>query len=51
MNRYELIQAVVDEYMDNLLDNPEVVRTALEVYFEQFNNDMITQTLNGFKGV
>ena len=46
--RENLIGALVEEYMNNLLDNPEVVRSALEVYFDGFDNETLHNTLNGF---
>lgn len=51
MNRANLVHEVVEQYMNSLLDNPEVVRSALECYFEGFNNDELQSVLNGFEGV
>lgn len=48
LTRDELIFAVVEEYMQDLLNNPEVVRTALEAYFEQRENAELKNLLNGF---
>lgn len=46
--RENLIGKLVNEYMNNLLDNPEVVRSALEVYFGEFDNETLHNTLSGF---
>lgn len=51
MDRIDLVHEVVENYMQSLLDNPEVVRSALECYFEGFNNDELQRVLNGFEGV
>ena len=44
----DLIGKVVDEYMNNILDNPEVVRMALECYFKQFTTTVLVEILAGF---
>ena len=48
MSRGELLSKLVDVYMDNLLDNPEVVREALTYYLDGFNNEVLEKTLAGF---
>lgn len=47
--RHELIDAIINHYMAALDDNPEVIKAALYAYFDSFNNDVLTKTLNGFE--
>ena len=48
MNRIELIDSLVESYMQGLSDNPEEIRSALKNYFDNFNNDVLENTLEGF---
>lgn len=49
-NRADLVHEVVEQYMDSMLDNPDVIRTALEYYFESFNNDELQRELSELEG-
>jgi hypothetical protein len=48
MNRIELIDSLIETYMKCLSDNPEVIRTVLKTYFDNFNNDELENRLKEF---
>ena len=48
--RWELIQILTDDHMDNITDRLDTIRDALDCYFDQFNNKELETWLNDMKG-
>lgn len=48
MNKNELLENIIKNYMDNLQDNKEVIESALYYYLNTYNEHSLKNILMGF---